>query len=98
MLKKVSPCIAKGTQVEENMGEHDFFGNALTDTHNIGCYEGTGVDGENVQTSFVDYIKGMINSYIDIVLNILIEQVNHDINWLNNQLGIKLPFVENKYE
>ena len=44
MLKKCSPCIGAGVQVEEDMGEHDFYGNPLDDTHNIGCYEGDGVD------------------------------------------------------
>lgn len=44
VLKKCSPCIGKGIQVEEDMGEHDFYGNKLDDTHNIGCYEGDGID------------------------------------------------------
>ena len=44
MLKKCSPCINAGIQVEEDMGEHDFYGNPLDDTHNIGCYEGDGID------------------------------------------------------
>ncbi|MBQ1552536.1 MAG: dockerin type I repeat-containing protein [Clostridia bacterium] len=38
-----SRLIGAGTQVEEDMGAHDFFGNPLTSTHNIGCYEGPGV-------------------------------------------------------
>ncbi len=44
ILKKCSPCINAGIQVEEDMGEHDFYGNPLDDTHNIGCYEGDGID------------------------------------------------------
>ncbi len=44
MLKKCSPCIGAGIQVEEDMGEHDFYGIPLDDTHNIGCYEGDGID------------------------------------------------------
>lgn len=44
MLKSCSPCIGAGIQVEEDMGEHDFYGNPLDDTHNIGCYEGDGID------------------------------------------------------
>ena len=29
ILKTCLPCIGAGTQAEENMGEHDFYGNAL---------------------------------------------------------------------
>lgn len=44
ILSSGSPLIGAGVQVEEDMGSHDFYGNPLTDTHNIGCYEGKGVD------------------------------------------------------
>ena len=42
VLSDESKLIGSGIIVEENMGEHDFFGNPLTDAHNIGCYEGAG--------------------------------------------------------
>ncbi len=38
-----SPVIGAGCQVEEDMGDHDIWGNPIGDTHNIGCYEGSGV-------------------------------------------------------
>lgn len=43
-LSTSSSLIGKGIQVEEDMGEHDFFGNSLTETHNIGCFDAAGVD------------------------------------------------------
>lgn len=49
-LSASSPLIGKGIQVEDDMGEHDFYGNALTDTHNIGCYEGAGVEDSSSLT------------------------------------------------
>ncbi len=51
MLSTESKLIGKGIQAEENMGEHDFYGNKLTDVHNIGCYEGTGEEMQ-VKTGF----------------------------------------------
>lgn len=42
MLSEKSRLISKGIQAEDDMGERDFYGNPLTDTHNIGCYEGAG--------------------------------------------------------
>lgn len=46
MLCRDSKLIGAGIQVEEDMGETDFFGNPLTSVHNIGCYEGQGTDNE----------------------------------------------------
>lgn len=43
-LSASSPLIGKGIQVEENMGDHDFYGNALTETHNVGCFDAAGID------------------------------------------------------
>ena len=42
ILSTKSKLLGKGIQVEDDMGEHDFYDNPLTDVHNIGCYEGTG--------------------------------------------------------
>lgn len=42
VLSTKSRLLGKGIQVEDDMGKHDFYGNPLTDIHNIGCYEGTG--------------------------------------------------------
>lgn len=48
-LSASSPLIGKGIQVEDDMGEHDFYGNALTDTHNIGCFDAPGIeDGKTI--------------------------------------------------
>ena len=67
ILKPGSPCYKAGTQVEENMGTHDFYGNLLTDTHSIGCFDGelTGTPPPvNIQQIFgfiiriVDFVKG----------------------------------------
>ena len=41
-LSEKSKLIGKGIQVEDDMGEHDFYGNPLGSVHNIGCYEGVG--------------------------------------------------------
>ena len=41
-LSSDSKLIGKGIKVEDDMGETDFFGNPLGDTHNIGCYDGSG--------------------------------------------------------
>ncbi len=57
MLKSCSPCIGTGIQVEEDMGEHDFYGNELDDTHNIGCYEGDGLDLEKTPFSLFRVIR-----------------------------------------
>lgn len=40
VLKSGSPCYKAGTQVEADMGEYDFYGNTLGDTHSIGCFDG----------------------------------------------------------
>ena len=46
MLSAGSKLLGKGVQVEEDMGAQDLYGNALTDTHSIGCYDGAGEDGK----------------------------------------------------
>lgn len=43
-LSASSPLIGGGIQAENDMGEHDFYGNELTDTHNIGCFDSAGMD------------------------------------------------------
>ncbi len=95
VLKKGSPCIAAGTQVEEYMGERDFYNNALTDTHNIGCYEGSGVDGKIVDTAT---INDFFDTNLAVILNKIIELINHDLGWLGKQLGTEFPLLDNPYE
>ena len=34
------------------MGEYDFYGNELTDVHNIGCYDGAGESEKPVKNIF----------------------------------------------
>ena len=41
-LATSSLLIGKGIKCDDDMGETDFYGNALTQSHNIGCYEGEG--------------------------------------------------------
>lgn len=74
ILKSCSDCIGAGIQAEEDMGEHDFYGNALTAgmKHNIGCYEGPGVSGSKTSTSVIYKTTFMIR-YV--------------INWLNYQFN-----------
>lgn len=57
ILKKCSPCMNAGIQVEEDMGEHDFYGNPLDNTHNIGCYEGDGIDLPETPFSLCKVLK-----------------------------------------
>lgn len=45
-LSSGSELIGKGIKAEDDMGITDFYGNALTDSHNIGCYEGKGESGK----------------------------------------------------
>lgn len=62
ILSADSKLIGKGIQVEEDMGEYDFYGNPLTSTHNIGCYEGTGADKEAVRTArYFPIIRAIIS-------------------------------------
>lgn len=65
MLSESSPLIGKGIQVEDDMGETDFYGNALTSSHNIGCYDGKGEKGG------ADAVKGFFRNVISIIGTIL---------------------------
>ena len=83
ILKSCSPCIGKGTQAEENMGTHDLYGNPLTKTHNIGCYEGPGVAGkftyENPVSLIIRIFTGLYRYFGDLF--------EHDWNWLSDQIA-----------
>ena len=71
-LSSSSKLIGKGIQVEDDMGEYDFYGNKLTSVHNIGCYDGEGEDGS--QSGFAYYfgtIKGIINSVLGAIYNFI---------------------------
>ena len=61
ILSSSSPLIGSGITVEGDMGAHDFFGNPLTDTHNIGCYEGEGIDDGQVITYDYNAFTAIIN-------------------------------------
>jgi len=68
MLQAGSPCYKTGTQVEANMGAHDFYGNPLGSTHSIGCFDGELAvvkppagffqDAINVIMRIIAFIKG----------------------------------------
>ncbi len=84
ILKSCSPCIGAGVQVEEDMGEHDFYGNALTGTHNIGCYEGDGVDGSYTYEDPVNLICKIVTGIYTAIYN----QAKHDWKWFKDLIGI----------
>ncbi len=71
-LSENSPLISKGVQVEEDMGEHDFYGNPLTDTHNIGCYEGDGEKTENKKSIF-SYIPDFFKKIAGYVVGLFVD-------------------------
>jgi hypothetical protein len=81
MLKSCSPCIGAGVQVEEDMGERDFYGNALTGMHNIGCYEGDGVEGEYEHLNIFTVIQHALRGLYRIVSGGLL----HAWDWLTDQ-------------
>ena len=83
ILKSCSPCINAGVQVEEDMGEHDFYGNPLTDKHNIGCYEGDGVEGEYEKLSLSTALGRIFEGFKKAIK----EQAIHDINWVIKQFN-----------
>ncbi|MGN0573852.1 MAG: hypothetical protein ACI4IX_07930 [Acutalibacteraceae bacterium] len=66
MLSSKSRLIGKGIQVEEDMGEFDFYGNALTDTHNIGCYDGAG-ESEKPSFNFSESIVNRLNTLLGFI-------------------------------
>ncbi len=86
-LHKSSPCIGVGVQAEEDMGRYDFYGNSLTDTHNIGCYDGVGVEGEDITPTIFEeiilFFKGIKHRVIDIWLSDISEDI---IGFLNEKI------------
>jgi len=83
VLKACSPCIGAGTQVEANMGTHDLYGNPLTATHNIGCYEGPGVAGSFTQEDPAALIIRIFTG----LYRYLSDLFAHDWNWLMDQIN-----------
>lgn len=67
ILSSKSPCLGKGVQVEDDMGETDFYGNAIGSSHNIGADEGTGAEATyKLVSQFVDtinYIFAIIKNF-----------------------------------
>jgi len=68
-LSSGSPLIGKGVQVEDDMGAADFYGNKLTDIHNIGCYEGKGID-DGKSPGFFDRIYGCFLGFIGRIFSV----------------------------
>ncbi len=68
-LSSSSPCIGAGVRVEDNMGEQDFFGNKITaeTVHNIGCYEGDGVETD-IQYTFCQRV---IDAFVSVFARII---------------------------
>lgn len=69
-----SKLLGKGIALD-NMGETDFFGNALTDTHNIGCYDGTG-EQQNAPLRPLDSLLRLVNSALGTLYQRVQELVN----------------------
>ncbi len=72
MLSENSPLIGKGIQVENDMGEHDFYGNPLTDTHNIGCYEGTG-ESTQAKTEPFACVADLFKIILGYIANLIVD-------------------------
>lgn len=68
-LSQSSKLIGKGIQVEDDMGETDLFGNPLTGTHNIGCYEGGGEQSGGA--GFLDDVWAFISSVLGLIYNFI---------------------------
>ncbi len=83
VLKECSPCIGAGTQTEENMGTHDLYGNPLTSTHNIGCYEGPGVEGKYT----FDNPFEVISRFFTGLFRYISDSAVHNWNWLLDQIA-----------
>lgn len=72
VLSKDSKLIGKGIQAENDMGEHDFYGNKLTDVHNIGCYEGTGEEARQNAgffKTFAQFFVTLLASAVGFIIN-----------------------------
>lgn len=58
ILATGSPCIGAGEKVEDDMGEADFYGNAIGESYNIGAYAGAGADATTeIVSDFVDFFN-----------------------------------------
>ena len=69
-LSTSSLLLGKGISVEEDMGDRDFYGNALTSTHNIGCYEGSGEEKQS-SAGFFEGVKHTFWFIISTIYNIV---------------------------
>ena len=65
------------------MGTHDLYGNPLTATHNIGCYEGPGVAGSFTQEDPAALIVRLFTG----LYRYLSDLFAHDWNWLMDQIN-----------
>lgn len=69
ILSTESPCLGEGVQVEDDMGTKDFYGNEIGSSHNIGAYEGAGVEATYELTSqfvdFFNYIIAVIRNFFE---------------------------------
>ncbi|MEI6579314.1 MAG: hypothetical protein WCN92_07595, partial [Eubacteriales bacterium] len=83
VLKSCSRCIGAGTQAEENMGTHDLYGNPLTGTHNIGCYEGPGVAGKYTFENPFELIRRFFKG----TAILLSDSAAHSWSWFLEQLA-----------
>lgn len=70
ILSTKSPCLGKGVQVEEDMGDTDFYGNEIGTSHNIGADEGAGAEATtkivNAFVDFFNYLFALIKNFFGI--------------------------------
>lgn len=72
MLSSESRLIGKGIQAEDDMGCCDFYGNALSDVHNIGCYEGAGEKMTEKQSAFKtlsEFFGTLLANFLGFIIN-----------------------------
>lgn len=68
-LSSESPCIGAGVKVEDDMGKQDFFGNKITaeTVHNIGCYEGEGIENGAQYTVFQRFADAVVSVFARLI-------------------------------
>lgn len=74
-LSSSSPLIGQGIQTEDDMGAHDFYGNELTGTHNIGCFDAEGIDDAKAVNT-VDRIKAAFSLFFYKLVGALLSLFN----------------------
>lgn len=77
MLSSQSPLIGKGIKVEDDMGSTDFYGNPLTDSLNIGCYGGAGIETQHKDVSVSQQLENLFTRIAGYIKNIWFAVINY---------------------